>query len=194
MLPILIVVILSTPLAFLTYLAVSIRMLKLHAPSRRFTLADLMIWVTWLATFSSAIRSTIKLSMYKYSQLPLEPPEGCYVATAASKGYPRIVGSHRLSTAGQPMVVNSQLATFKAAELTLRAVSPAGHRAFRFVYNRVGPVAAGMLVSPMVATVAYLCLKPAEWICWVVLRILLGRKTLRQSLRLYHSRAKQVKP
>lgn len=194
MLPILIVVILSTPLAFLTYLAVSIRMLKLHAPSRRFTLADLMIWVTWLATFSSAIRSTIKLSMYKYSQLPLEPPEGCYVATAASKGYPRIVGSHRLSTAGQPMVVNSQLATFKAAELTLRAVSPAGHRAFRFVYNRVGPVAAGMLVSPMVATVAYLCLKPAEWICWVVLGILLGRKTLRQSLRLYHSRAKQVKP
>ncbi len=192
--PIVIILILSTPLAFLTYLGVSIRMLKLHTPARSFTLADLMIWVTWLATFSSALRSTIKLSFDKYSQLPLEPPEHCYVATAASKGYPRIVGSHRLSAAGQPIIVNSQLATFKSAELALRAVSPACHRTFRFFYDRLGPVAAGTLVGPTSATIAYLCLKPAEWLCWIVLRILLGRKTLRQSLRLYHSRAKQVEP
>ena len=91
------------------------------------------------------------------------------------------------------MVVNAQLATFKAAELTLRAISPNGHRVFRFFYDRIGPRAAKMLCGPLLATAAYLCLKPAEWLCRIALRMLLGRKTFRLALQLYHLRAEYRK-
>ena len=188
-LPIMGALIFSTPLAFLVYLGASIRILTLHTPARRFTLSQLMIWVTWFATFVSAVRSTIKLSYEEYLKLPLEPPDNCYVATAASKGYPGMVGSQNLPAfADQSVVVNQQLATFKAAELALRAVWPSGHRAFRYFYNRLGPRAAAMLRGPLIATAAYLSLKPAEWLCGIVLRTLLGRETFQLSKKLYLGR------
>ena len=190
--PIPVLLILSTPLAFIVYFGMSIRILKLHTPARRFTLSQLMVWVTWLTAFASALQKTISLSFDEYSRLPLQPPRGgdCYVATAASKGYPWIVKSQSLPSANnQPVIVNQQLATFKAAELTLRAISPKGHRLFRSVYNRLGPLAAAKLVGPLSATVAYLCLKPAEWLCRIVLRILLGRQAYRLAKTLYHARA-----
>ena len=190
---ILLVLILSTPLAFLVYFWMSIRILMLHEPARRFTLSQLMAWVTWFSAYALALQKTIALSFAKYAELPLEAPENCYVATAASKGYPLIVGSQSLSTTtDQPMTVNQQLATFKAAELTLRAVSPQAHRMFRFVYNHLGPRAAAKLRGPVSATAAYLCLKPAEWLCRIVLRILLGHQTYKLSKELYRARAKQV--
>ena len=190
-LPLIFILLLSTPLAFLSYLGVSIRIFKLHNSTRRFTIAQLMAWVTWLVVFMSALRQTIELSFAKYAQLPLEPSSECYVATAVANGYPRIVGSERLpTTTGQPMVVNAQLANFKAAELTLRAISPNGHRVFRFFYDRLGPCAAKMLRGRLLATAAYLCLKPAEWLCRITLRTLLGRKTLRLAQQMYHMRAK----
>ena len=94
---------LATPLAFLTYLGMSIRILVLHAPARRVTLSQLMAWVTWCSAFAMALQKTIALSFAKYSELPLQPPEDCYVATAASKGYPSIVGSQisQLQPAGK---------------------------------------------------------------------------------------------
>ena len=191
LLPLILILFLSTPLAFLSYLGVSIRIFKLHNSTRRFTIAQLMAWVTWLVVFMSALRQTIELSFAKYAQLPLEPSSECYVATAVANGYPRIVGSERLpTTTGQPMVVNAQLANFKAAELTLRAISPNGHRVFRFFYDRLGPCAAKMLRGRLLATAAYLCLKPAEWLCRITLRTLLGRKTLRLAQQMYHMRAK----
>jgi len=192
-LPIFALLLISTPLAFLTYLGVSIRILKLHPLARRLSIAELMTWVTWLAALAVALRKTIELSFAQYSQLPLEPPDDCYVATAAAKGYPRIVGSQSLPAAtDQPMVVNAQLATFKAAELTLRVISPNGHRVFRFFYDRLGPRAANMLHGSLLATIAYLSLKPAEWFCWLALRVLLDRKTLRLGQHLYHFRPKST--
>ena len=189
--PFLLSLILSTPLAFLAYLGVSIDILVRHIPARRFTLAQLMVWVTWLTAFATALRKTISLSFAEYSRLPLEPPEGCYVATAASKGYPAIVGSQSLPTeTEQPAIINQQLAIFKATELTLRVISPAAHRWFRYFYNRLGPPAAKKLSGPLSATVAYLCLKPAEWLCRFVLRVLLGRSTFRLAKNLYLLRAK----
>ena len=194
LLPLILILFLSTPLAFLSYLGVSIRIFKLHNPARRFTIAQLMVWVTWLVVFMSALRQTIELSFAKYAQLPLKPQPECYVATAVANGYPHIVGSESLpTTTGQPMVVNAQLATFKAAELTLRAISPNGHRVFRFFYDRIGPRAAKMLCGPLLATAAYLCLKPAEWLCRIALRMLMGRKTFRLALQLYHLRAEYRK-
>ena len=133
-LPCVLLFLLATPLAFVSYLGISIRILKLREPSRRFTLLQLMGWVTWFSAFASALRMTIKRSLVEYSQLPLVAPyQDCYVATAASKGHPSIVGSQSLSTTDQPMVVNQQLAIFKAAELTLRAVSPQAHRVSNYL-------------------------------------------------------------
>ena len=188
--------ILSAPMAFIIYFGMSIRILMLHLPARRFTLSQLMAWVTWLVAFAAALQKTIALSFAKYSLLPLEPlSDDCYVATAASKGYPAIVGSQRIpATNNQPVIVNQQLATFKAAELTLRAISPTAHRWFRSIYNRLGPRAAAKLRGPLIATVAYLFLKPAEWLCRIVLQIFLGHSTYQLSKELYLSRAKVAGP
>ena len=188
--PFFVSLILSTPLAFLVYLGMSIRIIRIYREDLRYSIAELMGAVTWLAMFFAAIRATITNSLAEYAQLPLEPPEGCYIATAAANGHPAIVGSHRLSAVmGQPVFVNQQLTTFKAAELVLRAISPGSHRAFRFVYNRIGPPLAAMLGSRLLASLAYLSLKPAEWLCWLTLRILLGRDNLHRTINLYLDRA-----
>ena len=195
--PCLLSLLLSTPLAFLVYFGMSIRILKVSDPARRFSLLQLMGWVTWCVAFASALQLTIKQSFTEYSRLPLEPAypgyQDCYVATAAAKGYRWIVGSQSLPTAAsQPVIVNQQLAIFKAAELTLRAISPSAHRWFRFIYNRLGPRAAAKLSGPLSATVAYLGLKPAEWLCRIALRILLGHRTYQLVKELYLARAKVV--
>ena len=187
--PLFLSLLLSTPLAFLAYFMMASRILIQHVPARRFTLSQLMIWVTWFTAFASSLRMTIKLSFAEYSRLPLEQPDHCYVATAASKGYPVIVGSQRLTAANKQLViVNQQLAIFKAAELTLQTIWPKAHRAFRYFYDWLGPLAAAKLRGSLSATAAYLCLKPAEWLCRFVLRILLGHKTYQLAKKLYLAR------
>ena len=193
LLPFIIPLVLSTPLAFLVYLGMSIRIFVKHRAELRFSIAELMAGMTWLGVFFGAARAAITMSLAEYAKLPLEPPQGCYVATAAAQGYPAIVKSSKLpAMKGQSVFVNQQLTTFKTAELTLRASFPAAHRAFRFIYNRVGPPLAAMLSTPMLATLAYLSLKPAEWMCWLCLRILLGGRTLRRTKNLYFERAAVV--
>ena len=49
-----------------------------------------------------------------------------------------------------------------------------------------------MLHGSLLATIAYLSLKPAEWFCWLALRVLLDRKTLRLGQHLYHFRPKST--
>ena len=48
------------------------------------------------------------------------------------------------------------------------------HRPLRGLYDRVGPSLAAGLTSPWLADLAYVALKPLEWmaagICWVSLR------------------------
>ena len=62
------VLILSPALAFLVYLGMSIRILKLNLSARRFTLLQLMVWVTWFAAFAAALQKTIALSTIKSLQ------------------------------------------------------------------------------------------------------------------------------
>lgn len=57
-----------------------------------------------------------------------------------------------------------QLKAFRAFESTWQRRRPASHRAFRRVYNRVGPVIAGRIRSPYAADAVYLALKPVEWL------------------------------
>ena len=179
----------ATPFAFFIYLAMSVQIFRAYQFDR-FSIAELLGVVTWLGALLGALRATITMSIAEYSKLPLEPPEGCYIATAAAKGHPAIVGSEQLpAIRGEPVMVNQQLTTFKIAELALRAVSPAMHRVLRFLYNRIGPRVAANLGSPILASLAYLSLKPAEWLCRFLLRVALGDKALQRASTLYFDRA-----
>ena len=61
----------------------------------------------------------------------------------------------------------------KCAELVLAHVAPRGHCVCRRIYDLVGPVLAAILVHPMLADMAYLSLKPAEWVARGGLALLL---------------------
>jgi hypothetical protein len=71
------------------------------------------------------------------------------------------------------MAVNDQLRRLKVGELALAAIAPRLHATLRKVYDRVGPVLASALVTPILADAAYVLLKPAEWSTAFVLRRLL---------------------
>jgi hypothetical protein len=97
-----------------------------------------------------------------YEQLSPHPPDGdCFVVTAAAQGHPRVVASF-LDSNGKR--VNAQLETLRRLEARLRRSEPALHQVLRAVYNRVGPIAAARLNRPWRADLAYLTLKPIEWL------------------------------
>ena len=69
------------------------------------------------------------------------------------------------------MRVNSQLQILKCAELALMAVHPRFHRSLRRFYDVVGRALAKGIQNPFLADVAYLLLKPFEWIARGILRM-----------------------
>ena len=140
----------------------------------RFSLARLLGVVTWLAAYLGAWRTSVLLMLQEYAKLPTTPPEDCYVSTAAARGHRRLVGAEEYAApTGKAYRVNNQMRYLKAAELLLAALSPPAHRTCRRVYDRIGPVLAGMLIHPLLADAAYLSLKPAEWLCRAALALLL---------------------
>ena len=121
------------------------------------------------STAATAFPVWVLLSVHRgladYAALP--PSEGdCFVATAASRGHRQVVGSRSGS-------LTRQLATFKAGELTLRAMQPAWHRALRRVYDRCGPVAARRLTGPWRADLAHVLLAPAAALVRLALAVAL---------------------
>lgn len=99
-----------------------------------------------------------------YDNLPDEPPQGCFVVTAAARGHAQLVGPFVLHTRhGLVRSVNRQLLTFWAFERRWQATAPRTHRAFRRCYNVAGRRLARRLNNPWLADAAYLALKPAEW-------------------------------
>jgi hypothetical protein len=150
----------------------------------RFTLRQLLGVVTWLAGFLAAWRTAVTLLLIEYSKLPTEPINECYVCSAAAKGHPCVVGSRTQTTAtGKRCCVNDQMRYLKAAELAWAIISPRTHRAGRWLYDRLGPVLAGMLSCRALADLAYLSLKPGEWLARVALAVLLpGRNELVRTL------------
>jgi len=152
----------------------------------RFSLARLLAVVTWLAAFLGACRTSVLWMLQEYAKLPTTPPEGCYVATAAARGHRRLVGAEEYAgPSGKVYRVNDQMRYLKTAELLLAALSPPAHRTCRRVYDRIGPVLAARLVSPLLADGAYLSLKPAEWLCRAGLALLLpdGGQSIRRLYR-----------
>jgi hypothetical protein len=177
----------STPWALAAYLIVAARLVRESDDKWRFTLAQLLALATWLAAHLGAWRFSFLVMLEHYSKLPTTPPEGCFVCSAAAKGHAWVVGGEQyVSPDGIVYQVNDQLRTLKAFELLMLSLSPRCHRACRWVYDRLGPRLAARLGHPILADVAYVALKPAEWFARACLCLALpGRREV--IYRLYRS-------
>lgn len=116
----------------------------------------------YLFTWSHALVKMTEL----YTALPDSPPD-CYIATAAAQGHPQVVGSQKAGC----VMVNRQLQTLKAAEIVLLVMAPGCHRWLRRGYDIYGRLLATKLTNPYLADLAYLTLKPFEWMSWFVLSL-----------------------
>ena len=80
----------ATPWAVASYTAMSILLFRGGGAQRlRFTLAQLMGIVAWLAAWLGAWRGSLLWMLHEYSRLPMSPPDDCYVSTAAARGHRR---------------------------------------------------------------------------------------------------------
>jgi hypothetical protein len=105
---------------------------------------------------------SVLLSQCCYQSLSNIPPT-CFVVTAASRGHRRFVGPFfPIARRGESRLANKQLQTFWRFEELWQKSAPRTHRAFRKVYNRIGPIVAGRIRSPLVADMVYMALKPFE--------------------------------
>ncbi len=165
----------STAWALATYSAVSIYLLRWSgATPFRFSLAQLLSAFGWLSAHLAAWRISFLAMLDQYARLPLSPPGGCFVCTAVAQGHARVVRSQSyVAPDGAVFRVNDQLRRLKALELLLASVSPRCHRRCRWLYDRLGPRFAALLVHPLMADLGYLALKPAEWLAWACLQVVL---------------------
>ena len=140
------------------------------APPRRFSVGHRILAGAYLAAWSAAIFRAVSI----YASLPKSPPS-CFIATAAARGHRRFVGSRLVAIAGgYGLPVNDQLRRLKCAELALMVSLPRVHRRLRAIYDKIGPIAAALISSPFRADITYLCLKPAEWVSWMLLRTVIS--------------------
>jgi hypothetical protein len=165
--------VLAPPWALGIYGWVSILMWRIGAQATARGAPDEPIAIVWPAGWAVAYAASWTLAIEQavgaYRALPTTPPPGCYVATAAARGHRRFVRTQVLGG----MAVNDQLRRLKVGELALAGIAPRLHATLRKVYDRVGPVLASALVTPILADAAYVLLKPAEWSTAFVLRRLL---------------------
>lgn len=129
----------------------------------------------WLMTYASGWTACGAMLVWSWYFHPMHTRPICYIATAASRGHRRWVGGRLLRLCdGREIIVNRQLHRLITLELLLAWWSPAVHRPLREFYDRVGPPLAAGLTNPWLADVAYVALKPLEWMAagigWVSLR------------------------
>jgi hypothetical protein len=139
----------------------------------RFTLPHGLGLGAWLATYVGAWRFDI-LKMYElYAALPPTPPPDCYIATAAAHGHPYFVRAWTVQrTDGKIVQVNKQLQLLKYAELALMAIHPRFHTPLRKFYDIVGKWLAPKIQNRFLADIAYLLLKPGEWLTGLLLKVI----------------------
>ena len=116
----------------------------------------------WIGSLLVSIAAKYPLANNLYLGLADEPPEECFVVTAATRGHPRWVGTWYDER--EQRWLNRQLLTFWKFEDRLRASIPGFHRCLRRVYNRVGPFIARRIVYRWQADCVYALLKPLEWL------------------------------
>jgi hypothetical protein len=128
----------------------------------------------WLAVYMAAWRFDILKMFALYAALPPQPPPDCYIATAAANGHPRFVRSRSVRRVdGKSMRVNKQLQILKCAELVLMAIYPQVHKLLRNIYDVVGKSLARKIQNPFMADMAYLLLKPCEWLAGMILKLVI---------------------
>lgn len=149
----------------------SIWLIKNH--ETKFTLPRGLGLTAWVAAYIAAWRFDI-LKMYElYAALPPTPPTDCYIATAAARGHRQFVHSWTVPCLdGRSIQVNVQLQRLKCAELAMLAINPRLHGFLRGIYNRAGKVLARCIQKPLFADVAYMLLKPWEWMAESLLKII----------------------
>lgn len=124
----------------------------------------------WFGALALTLIARVPLAMRIYDALPPEAPAGygdCFVAGAATRGHRGFVGSRY--DARLDRTVNQQWRTLRAFENLLQHRRPGLHGRLRNRYNRIGPVVAAWIRSPLAADIAYVALKPVEWLAWIYL-------------------------
>ncbi len=108
----------STPWAVAAYGSAAVWLVRQRgAPYFRYTLAQLFAATTALAANFAAWRTAYMIMLDEYSRLPTQPPQGCFVCSAAARGHAFFVGSTSYRDAdGRESAVNDQLRTLKAFE------------------------------------------------------------------------------
>lgn len=113
-----------------------------------------------------------------YASLPDQPP-GCFVATAASRGHRWLVGPLvEVTHHGHRQPANRQLLILRQLEAVWRNRAPRSHSAFRRLYNRIGPASARRINTPLRADLAYLALKPVEFLAGLILQLNHDKKSI----------------
>ena len=164
----------STTWAIIAYAFMTYRIIQHRGGRWQYSLAQLLGLFSWFAVYFGAWRLSVRFMLEEYAKLPTTAPPGCYVCTAAARGHRRIVGAEEvLGPSGGALRVNDQMRHLKCFELVWAKVDPHGHRACRWCYDRIGPVAATLLVHPLLADLTYLALKPPEWIARAALAVVL---------------------
>ena len=172
----------AVPLALSAYVWASIELYGSLRERWRVSIATLMLVFIWFSVNLASWRRAVLVAIDEYNRLPTEPPDTCFIITAAAQGHASLVGSRDV---GQSFRVTRQLQLLKALELLLHTTLPSFHRRLRRIYNRVGPAIARRIRFSWLADVVYLTLKPAEWFAWLVVRVVAGvpRSSVR---RVYH--------
>jgi hypothetical protein len=158
--------------SFLISLRAAIWLFKNH--ETKFALPHGLGLVAWLSAYVAAWRFDI-LKMYElYAALPPQPPPDCYIATAAAHGHPQFVHSWVVEGGDWKSTrVNEQLQILKCVELALSATHPHLHKRLRKLYDVIGKSLARRIRNPFIADVAYLFLKPFEWMARGILRTII---------------------
>lgn len=132
--------------------------------NREFTWKDLAtkpkFLLAWFSGLFVSILVKYPLARQIYQRLPDEPPEDCFIVTAATRGHRQVVGTW--FDANRRRVLNSQLLTFWEFERWLKLKTPRTHRCIRAVYNRIGRIVARAIVFRWQADLVYWLLKPIE--------------------------------
>lgn len=118
--------------------------------------------IAWLGALAISICVKYPLAVRLYNHLPSNPPEDCFVVTAATRGHCRVVGTWY--DAKQNRLLNQQLLTFWEFENWLKIRFPQTHRLIRLIYDRVGPLFARLIIFRWQADCVYVLLKPLEWL------------------------------
>ena len=127
----------------------------------------------WIGAYVAAWRFDILMMYELYAALPPQPPPDCYIATAAARGHPQFVRAWTVQRAdGKSMQVNKQLQLLKSAEIALLAILPSWHKRLRKVYDKLGKPLARKIRNPFLADIAFLLLKPWEWLARAALQII----------------------